>query len=50
MLIDNVIFCVFQESFTCARPDDAVPCEMAPTFYNLNDNFGVIPEKTEQQS
>ncbi|CAG7629843.1 unnamed protein product [Allacma fusca] len=38
-----------QESFTCARADDAVPCAMAPQFYNLNDNFGVIPEKLDNQ-
>jgi len=34
-----------QESFTCARAEDAVPCADAATFYNLNDNFGKIPEE-----
>jgi len=34
-----------QESFTCARAEDAVPCAEAPSLYALNDNFGKIPEK-----
>lgn len=32
-----------QESMTCTFPTDAVPCSEAANFYNLNDNFGVIP-------
>jgi hypothetical protein len=39
-----IIFLDSQESFTCARAEDAVPCQDAATFYNLNDNFGKIPE------
>ncbi|GLV39603.1 uncharacterized protein CBL_08331 [Carabus blaptoides fortunei] len=33
-----------QESFTCARLEDAVSCEEAPNFYKLNDNFGQLEE------
>jgi len=34
-----------QESFTCARSEDSVPCADAPSLYSLNDNFGKIPEE-----
>lgn len=34
----------FKESFTCARSEDAVPCADAPSFYIKNDDFGKIPE------
>jgi len=34
-----------QESMTCTFPTDAVPCSEAASLYNLNSNFGVIPEK-----
>jgi len=37
-----------QESFTCTYPTDAIPCSEAPSLYNLNNNFGVIPEKTAE--
>ncbi|XP_076314312.1 uncharacterized protein LOC143226788 [Tachypleus tridentatus] len=30
-----------QGSFTCAFPEEAVPCEIAPKFYDLNNNIGV---------
>ncbi|XP_013793864.1 uncharacterized protein LOC106477891, partial [Limulus polyphemus] len=30
-----------QMSFTCAFPDEAVPCNYAPDFYYLNNNIGV---------
>ena len=39
----NVI--TMQESMTCTFPTDAVPCSEAASLYNLNSNFGVIPEK-----
>lgn len=35
-----------QESMTCAFPTDAIPCSESPNFYNLNQNFGVIPSTT----
>jgi hypothetical protein len=31
---------VFQESFTCTRPEDAVACEESPQYYSLNEGFG----------
>lgn len=31
---------VFQESFTCTRPEDAVACEESPQYYSLNEEFG----------
>jgi len=31
---------VSQESFTCARPEDAIACEEAPQYYRLNEGFG----------
>jgi len=37
-----------QESLTCARAEDAVPCQEAPALYSLNDNFGKIPEKSAE--
>ncbi|XP_076369599.1 uncharacterized protein LOC143256343 [Tachypleus tridentatus] len=30
-----------QMSFTCAFPEEAVPCRYAPDFYYLNNNIGV---------
>ncbi|XP_076314862.1 uncharacterized protein LOC143227287 [Tachypleus tridentatus] len=30
-----------QMSFTCAFPEEAVPCRRAPDFYYLNNNIGV---------
>lgn len=30
-----------QLSFTCAHPEESVPCENARDFYYLNDNLGV---------
>ncbi|XP_046633092.1 U-scoloptoxin(01)-Cw1a-like [Daphnia pulicaria] len=35
-----------QESMTCTFPTDAIPCSEAASFYNLNQNFGVIPTTT----
>lgn len=33
-------FQVFNQlSFTCAMPEDAVPCTESPNFYYLNDNL-----------
>ncbi|XP_073981145.1 uncharacterized protein [Rhodnius prolixus] len=29
-----------QERFTCARPEDSIPCHESFRFYNLNDKFG----------
>ncbi|KAK9511986.1 hypothetical protein O3M35_000535 [Rhynocoris fuscipes] len=29
-----------QERFTCARPEDSIPCHEAFRFYSLNDKFG----------
>ncbi|XP_054281047.1 uncharacterized protein LOC128998741 [Macrosteles quadrilineatus] len=39
-----------QETFTCAREEDAVACEDSALFYSLNDRFGqpnTLPPPTE---
>ncbi|XP_014271833.1 uncharacterized protein [Halyomorpha halys] len=36
-----------QERFTCARPEDAVPCQEAAMFYSLNERFGERPSLNE---
>jgi len=47
LLLKATFLFLCQESFTCARTDDAFPCADAPTLYSLNENFGVIPDKNE---
>lgn len=33
-----------QETLTCTRPEDAVPCEEVATYYFVNDSFGKVDE------
>ncbi|CAG0918314.1 unnamed protein product [Notodromas monacha] len=38
-----------QSHLVCARPEDALPCEEAVNFYNVNENFGKIPEPSSSK-
>jgi hypothetical protein len=33
-----------QANLVCSRPEDALPCEESANYYNVNENFGKIPE------
>ena len=39
-----------QESFTCARPEDAIACEESPQYYRLNEAFGQTDRQFEPSS
>ncbi|XP_014254689.1 uncharacterized protein LOC106669620 [Cimex lectularius] len=36
-----------QERFTCARPEDSIPCQESAMFYSLNEKFGQSESEEE---
>ncbi|XP_028043050.1 uncharacterized protein LOC114252671 [Bombyx mandarina] len=38
-----------QEVLTCTRPRDAIECEDSVLYYDLNEEIGKVPNKTEEQ-
>jgi hypothetical protein len=41
----NIVLFYFQANLVCSRPEDALPCEESANYFNVNENFGKIPEK-----
>ena len=50
LLSSSTVIMIAQESMTCTFPTDAVPCSEAASLYNLNNNFGVIPDTTAKSA